>query len=132
MTMTDPIADYLTRLRNAILAQHETVDVPVSRFKIRMSEILKAEGYIEDFTVLDDRKHGVLNIQLKWAGPKDCAIQTLTRESRPGRRVYVKATAIPSVRNGHGVAILSTSRGLVTDRKAREMGVGGEYVCSIF
>ncbi|NUN12693.1 MAG: 30S ribosomal protein S8 [Myxococcales bacterium] len=132
MTMTDPIADYLTRIRNAVMANRSSVDIPASRVKIHMTEILKDAGYIDDYTVLDDRGQGVINIDLKWHRHRENAIKALRRESRPGQRRYVKAEEVPKIRNGHGIAIISTSRGLLSDSQARKMGVGGEYICSIY
>ena len=132
MAMTDPIADYLTRIRNALMAQHEAVSVPASKIKVRMTEILKEEGFISDFQLLDDKIQGLIHIDLKWFGPKEGAISCLQRESRPGRRLYVKSSEVPKVRNGHGIGIISTSQGLMTDRTARSRGVGGEYICSVY
>lgn len=132
MTMTDPIADFLTRIRNAVMAKHDSVDIPASRVKIHMTEILKDAGYISDYSVLDDRGQGVISIALKWHGHRESAIKALKRESRPGQRRYVKAEDVPKIRNGHGIAIISTSSGLLSDSQARKMGVGGEYVCSVY
>lgn len=132
MTMTDPIADFLTRIRNAVMAKHDSVDIPASRVKIHMTEILKDAGYISDYSVLDDRGQGVISIALKWHGHRESAIKALKRESRPGQRRYVKAEDVPKIRNGHGIAIISTSNGLLSDSQARKMGVGGEYVCSVY
>jgi small subunit ribosomal protein S8 len=132
MTMTDPIADFLTRIRNAILAKHDSVEIPKSKMKLRLAQILKDEGFVEDFSVLDDRRQGLIRIELKWNSPKECAIQKLVRESRPGRRLYVKADQIPKVRNGHGIAIISTSQGVLSDNQARALGMGGEFICSIY
>jgi len=132
MTMTDPIADFLTRIRNATRSHFDTVDIPSSKMKLRLAKILKEEGYINDVNVLDDGINGLLHIELKWMDPRTNAITVLQRESRPSRRCYVDSQSLPCVRNGHGVAIISTSRGLMTDAKAREMGVGGEFVCSVY
>ena len=132
MSMTDPIADYLTRIRNAIMAHHDSVEIPASNLKVRISEILKTQGFIKDFQLLDDRRQGLIHIDLKWNSPKENAIVALQRESRPGQRRYVKGKAIPRVLNGLGVGIISTSSGLMTDREARKHGVGGEYICSIW
>jgi small subunit ribosomal protein S8 len=130
--MTDPIADYLTRIRNAILAHHDSVEIPASKLKIRITEILKGEGFVKDFQLLDDRRQGLIHIDLKWNTPKENAIIALKRESRPGQRRYVKAKDIPRVLNGLGVSIISTSSGLLTDGEARKRGVGGEYICSVW
>jgi len=132
MTMTDPVADFLTRIRNAKQAHFDTVDIPSSKLKKRLAAILKEEGYIEEVSFLDDGINGLLHIELKWMDSRTNAITVLQRESRPSRRCYVNSQSLPRVRNGHGIAIISTSRGLMTDSTARELGVGGEYVCSVY
>ena len=132
MSMTDPVADYLTRIRNALMANFESVEIPNSRVKLRLTEILKEEGYIENFSVLEDQKSGLIHIDLKWLGPKQSAITALERVSKPSQRRYVKGKELPKVRNGHGIAIISTSQGIMTDHSARNLGVGGEYICSVY
>lgn len=130
--MTDPIADFLTRIRNALIAGHDSVAIPTSTMKVRLAEILKEEGYIEDYSVADATPRDNIFIQLKWIAPKRAAITKLRRESKPGQRRYVKGSALPRVRNGHGIAIISTSKGVMTGREARRQGVGGEFICSVY
>jgi len=132
MTMTDPIADMLTRLRNANSAHHDTVDVPSSKMKVRIAEILKAEGYITDFSVADARVGKTLTITLKYGPDRQPALSGLQRISKPGLRKYAKSTELPKVLGGLGVAILSTSSGLLTDRQAAAKGVGGEVVAYVW
>lgn len=129
--MTDPIADMLTRLRNAGGAGHKWVDMPVSKLKTRVAQLLKDNHFVYDFKVLDDGRFGVLRVYLRYheEGP---VIRHLERVSRPGRRRYVRVSEIPRVRNGLGMAILSTSQGLLTDRGARAKGVGGELMALIW
>ncbi|MEX2526867.1 MAG: 30S ribosomal protein S8 [Gemmatimonadota bacterium] len=129
--MTDPIADMLTRIRNAGTAGHRWADMPVSKLKIEMARILKENHFVFDYKVLDDGKHGVLRVYLKYHddGP---IIRHLERVSRPGRRRYVGKQQIPRVRNGLGMAILSTPRGLLSDRSARAEGVGGEVLALVW
>jgi small subunit ribosomal protein S8 len=129
--MTDPIADMLTRIRNAGAAGHRWADMPVSKLKVELAQLLKDNHYVFDFKVLDDGAHGVLRVYLKYseAGP---IIRHLERVSRPGRRHYVGKEDIPRVRNGLGMAILSTSQGIVSDRSARSMGVGGEVMALVW
>jgi small subunit ribosomal protein S8 len=130
--MTDPIADMLTRLRNALLAGHQQVEVPASRVKIRIAKILQSEGFIKGFHVANDGKHGVIRIRLAYGPNKERVISGLQRVSKPGRRIYVTKDRIPWVRGGLGIAILSTSRGIITDKEARRLGVGGEVLCYIW
>ena len=130
MTMSDPVSDLLTRIRNASDARHETVDIPLSRLKLEIARILKEEGYISSFALLRDSKQGTVRIQLRYAG-KDPVISSLERISRPGCRVYAGKTEIPSVLEGLGVCILSTSQGVLTGKQAQEKGVGGEVLCYI-
>ena len=130
MTMSDPVSDLLTRIRNASDARHETVDIPSSRLKLEIARILKEEGYIASFALLQDNKQGTVRIQLRYAG-KDPVISSLERISRPGCRVYAGKTEIPSVLEGLGICILSTSQGVLTGKKAQEKGVGGEVLCYI-
>lgn len=129
--MTDPIADMLTRIRNAGTAGHRWVDMPVSKLKIQVARLLKDNHFIFDFKSLDDGKHGVLRLYLKYHEGSP-VIRHLERVSRPGRRYYVGAEDIRAVRNGMGMAILSTSRGLMSDRTARSAGVGGELMARIW
>jgi small subunit ribosomal protein S8 len=130
MTMTDPVSDLLTRIRNACNARHETVDIPSSKMKMEIARILKEEGYISGFTYVQDNKQGMIRIQLKYAG-KNAVISSLERVSRPGCRVYVGKSDIPSVIGGLGICIMSTSQGIFTGKKAQEKGLGGEVLCSI-
>ncbi len=129
--MTDPISDMLARIRNAIIARHERTEVPVSGVKKNIAEILKREGYIEDFKV-NVGLHPTMTISLKYGQGRRTAIVGMRRKSRPGRRLYVGYDAIPKVMNGVGVAILSTSQGLMTDKQAREKRVGGELLCEVW
>jgi len=132
MPITDPLADMLTCIRNAIMARHGKVDVPASKIKIGVARTLKAEGYIKNYKLIKDRKHGILRIYLKYDEFNEGVIVGLKRMSKPGRRVYVKKKEIPPVLNGMGIAILSTSKGIVTDREASKLDVGGELLCSIW
>ena len=132
MSMTDPIADLLTRIRNAQQASHSTTIVPASRLKQRIVEILKSEGYISDFSRVEKSPQDELEIVLKYGNDGAGVIGGLRRESKPGRRVYVRADEIPRVRSGLGVAIVSTSKGVLPDHAARESRVGGELLCSIW
>jgi small subunit ribosomal protein S8 len=132
--MTDPIADMLTRLRNANLAMHDDVRMPSSKLKESLAEILKREGYIAGYAVTDEsnRPHRVLTITLKYSPERARTISGLRRVSKPGLRVYMKADKVPRVLGGLGVAVLSTSQGLMTDREARRKGVGGEVLCYVW
>ena len=132
MTMTDPIADLLTRIRNAIIARHDLVDVPSSRIKVAIVRILKDEGFIKNFKVSKDNKQGLIRVFLKYADQNAPVINGLERISRPGRRVYQRAADLEPVLSGLGVAILSTSSGLMTDREARRQNLGGEMLCHIW
>lgn len=125
--MTDPIADLFTRIRNGLMVRHPRVDVPGSKMKARIVEILKEEGYIKNFRIYEDNLQGIIRIYLKYAGDKP-VIRGIKRVSKPGRRNYVKRDEIPKVLNGLGLAILSTSSGVMTDEKCREKGVGGEVL----
>jgi small subunit ribosomal protein S8 len=131
MTMTDPVADMLTRIRNAAQAKHETVDIPTSKMKLGVARILKEEGYIANYTVSESEKLGVIRIQLKYAAGKQPLISSLVRVSRPGCRVYADKTKIPTVLGGMGICIISTSQGLLTGKQAQEKGLGGEVLCTI-
>ena len=132
MHITDPIADMLTRIRNANNAKHDTVDVPASNMKKAIAQILLDEGYIKNFQLIDDGTQGVIRVTLKYYAGKEKVISGLRRVSKPGLRVYAKSTNLPKVRGGLGVAILSTSSGLLTDRQAAEKGVGGEVLAYIW
>lgn len=132
MSMTDPIADMLARIRNAIIARKTLVTVPNSSMKTKLAEILKQEGYIRTCDVRPDSKQGILEIELKYDKENRSAIEGLQRLSRPGQRVYASAGDIPKVRNGLGVAVITTSKGLMTDREARAQNVGGEVMCAIW
>lgn len=131
MAVTDPIADLLTRIRNASKAKLFRVDIPASNLKIKIAEILKNENFIHDFSIIKDNKQNVIRIQLKYRNGIS-AISGLKRISKPGLRVYKAADQLPRVLNGLGVAVVSTSKGLLTDRQAREKSVGGEIICHIW
>lgn len=132
MTMTDPIADMLTRIRNALKASHESVDIPSSKLKINIAKVLKSEGYIKNFKMISDGKQGIIKIFLKYDDRGAAIIGGLERVSKPSRRVYSSFDEIPKVLGGYGVQIISTSKGLVTDREARESRVGGEILFSVW
>src|SRR5712691_11885112 len=129
---SDPVADFLTRIRNASRAEHEKVDVPSSKLKLRMAEILKTEGFIKNYRVLEDRKQGMLRVYLKYGAANERMISGLVRVSTPGRRIYVTHERIPSILGGMGVALLSTSRGVLTDRDARKQRMGGEVLAYVW
>jgi small subunit ribosomal protein S8 len=131
MSMTDPVADMLTRIRNACEAGHRRVDVPVSKLKVEIARLLKANHYVQDFKVLDDGRHGLLRVYLRYHGDIP-VIRELRRVSTPGLRRYVKVQEIPRVRNGLGMAILSTPRGLMSDREARTAHLGGELLAVVW
>jgi small subunit ribosomal protein S8 len=131
-TVTDPIADMLTRIRNGSMAEHEKVDIPASKLKVRVAELLKDEGFIKNFRLIEDRKQGILRVYLKYGPGQERVITGLRRVSKPGRRLYVGADKIPSVLGGIGVAILSTPRGVLTDRDSRRLRVGGEVLCYVW
>ena len=132
MSMTDPIADLLTRIRNGQVAKHRTIKVPASKIKVEIARILLAEGYIEDFGVSQDSHQGTIEIDLKYDGAGTPAISGLARVSKPGRRVYRGSGEVPSVLNGLGITIVSTSKGLMTGLRCRRERVGGEVLCSIW
>jgi len=132
MSFTDPIGDMLTRLRNASSARHEKVVIPASRLKLRIAEVLKAEGYIADFVRHDDGGQGAITILLKYTSDREPAFSEIKRVSKPGLRRYVANTEIPRVLNGLGIAILSTSMGVMVDREARKQKVGGELICTVW
>lgn len=129
--MTDPVADLLTRIRNACSAGHRRVDIPVSKLKTEIAKLLRDNHYIQDYKVLDDGQHGVLRIYLKYHG-EDPVIREVKRVSTPGLRRYVKSREIPRVKNGLGMAILSTPQGLMSDRQARQARVGGELIAVLW
>lgn len=132
MSMTDPVADMLTRMRNACLARHRRVDIPVSKLKLEIAKLLRDNHYIQDFQVLDDGRHGLLRVYLKYHNGDQPVIRELQRVSAPGLRRYVGVRQIPRVRNGLGMAILSTPKGLMTDRDARTAHVGGELLAVVW
>ena len=132
MSMTDPIAHMLTKIRNAIMAKKTEVEISSSKVKARIAEILKEEGYIQDVELVPDTKQGILKLSLKYDDHEGSLIDNLQRVSKPSRRVYVAKDEIPSVLSGMGIAILSTSKGVMTDRAARQAGVGGEVICYVW
>ena len=132
MSMSDPIADMLTRIRNASSARHEKVVVPASRLKLRIAEVLREEGYIKDFVRHEDAAQGAITILLKYDADREPAISDIKRVSKPGLRRYVPTDSIPRVLNGMGIAILSTSKGVMVDREARKQKVGGELICTVW
>lgn len=135
MSMSDPISDMLTRIRNAQMRRHKTVSMPTSKLKLAIASVLKEEGYITDFEVVEQNPFSVLQITLKYVGNKKnrrSVITNLQRVSKPGRRIYVGKTDIPWVLSGMGVAIVTTSQGVMTGRKARRLGVGGEVLCKVW
>jgi small subunit ribosomal protein S8 len=129
---SDPIADFLTRIRNASRAEHEKVDIPSSKLKLRMAEILKDEGFIKNFRVIEDNKQGMLRVYLKYGAGSEKIISGIVRVSKPGRRIYVTKDRIPSILGGMGVAILSTSQGVMTDRQVRKQHLGGEVLAYVW
>ena len=129
MSMSDPLADMLTRIRNAGMVRYETVDVPMSNLKVGVAKVLRDEGYIKDYQVIEDNKQGTLRIELKYGPHDEKVINGLRRVSKPGLRKYVKADDIPKVLSGLGISILSTSKGIITDRDARRLRIGGEILC---
>lgn len=130
--MTDPIADMLTRIRNGNNARHETVDIPASNIKKDIAQILLDEGFIKNFDVIDDEKQGLIRVQLKYGNNSEKVISGIKRISKPGLRVYVKNDEIPRVLGGLGIAILSTSKGIMADKEARKEKVGGEVLCYVW
>ena len=130
--MTDPIADMLTRIRNSNNAKHKTVDVPASNIKKEIAQILLDEGYIKSFDFIEDNKQGMLKVELKYTQDGDRVISGLKRISKPGLRVYANSAELPKVLGGLGIAIISTSKGIITDKKARELNVGGEVICYVW
>lgn len=132
MSMTDPIADFLTRIRNANMVRHDSVLVPASKIKMDIAEILKNEGYVRDVEYIEDDKQGVIRVFLKYGSDKERVISGLKRISKPGLRSYVKSDAVPKVLNGLGTAIISTSEGVITDKEARAKGIGGEVLAYVW
>lgn len=132
MTMTDPIADMLTRVRNANTAKHESVDVPASNIKKEIARILLEEGYIKGYDVIEDGKQGLIRLSLKYGKAGEKVITGIKRISKPGMRVYAEKESVPKVLNGIGISIISTSKGIVTDKQARALGIGGEVICYVW
>jgi len=132
MTMSDPIADMLTRIRNANMVRHEKLELPASNIKTQIADILKREGFIRDYEVIKDDKQGVLRMFLKYGAEDERVITGLKRISKPGLRVYAKADELPRVLNGLGIAVVSTSKGILTDKEAREQAIGGEVLAYVW
>ncbi len=132
MSMTDPIADMLTRIRNANIARHDRVEIPASRLKEEIARILQEEGYIRNYRYLEDRRQGILRIYLKYSKDRERVISNIRRISKPGRRIYVGKSDLPRVLNGLGIAILSTSRGVMTAAQCKRENVGGEVLCYVW
>lgn len=132
MSFTDPVADFLTRIRNGIKARHQKVDVPTSKLKLEIARILKEEGYIANFKSTEENGKKVLRVYLKYGNDNNAAISNLSRVSRPGCRVYVGHTEIPRVLGGLGINILTTPKGVMTGRQARKEGLGGEILCEVY
>ena len=132
MVMTDPIADFLTRIRNANMVMHEKVEIPASKTKIALAEILKNEGFIKDYEQVEDGEQGIIRVYLKYGPNREKVISGLKRISKPGLKVYCKKDEIPKVLGGLGIAIISTSKGIVTDKEARKLGLGGEVICYVW
>ena len=132
MVMTDPIADFLTRIRNANMVMHEKVEIPASKTKIALAEILKNEGFIKDYEQVEDGKQGIIRVYLKYGPNREKVISGLKRIRKPGLKVYCKKDEIPKVLGGLGIAIISTSKGIVTDKEARKLGLGGEVICYVW
>jgi small subunit ribosomal protein S8 len=132
MEMPDPIADFLTRIRNANMVMHEKVEIPASKTKIALAEILKNEGFIKDYEQIEDGKQGIIRVYLKYGPNREKVISGLKRISKPGLKVYCKKDEIPKVLGGLGIAIISTSKGIMTDKEARKHGLGGEVICYVW
>ena len=132
MAVTDPIADMLTRIRNAHLARHEHVLIPASKLKLEIAKVLKGQGYIQKYDLVDDKRHGQIRVHLRYDQDGKPVITGLRRVSRPGMRIYVDAKRVPRVMGGLGISVLSTSRGVLTDRDARRQRVGGEVICQVW
>lgn len=132
MSLTDPIADMLTRIRNAATSHKKEVAIPSSRMKVEIAKILKDEGYIKNFKVIDNNRQGTLHVALKYADEKNNVISGLKRVSKPGCRIYCRGDQIPKVLDGLGIIIISTSQGIITGKKCGELGIGGEVLCQIW
>ncbi|MFW6147381.1 MAG: 30S ribosomal protein S8 [Thermodesulfobacteriota bacterium] len=132
MTMTDPIADMLTRIRNALIASYDEIEIPGSKMKTDIAKILKYEGYIRNYKLVKDDKQGMIIMYLKYNEDKSPVIRGLKRISKPSRRIYARSKKVPSTLNNLGTTIVSTSRGVMTDREARKAGIGGEIICSVW
>ncbi len=132
MTVTDPIADMLTRIRNAIMARHDTVEVPSSRMKLAIARILKEENFIKDYEVLRNKPHREIKLYLRYTDENQPVISGMERVSKPGLRVYVQKKEVPRIYGGLGIAIVSTSKGVRTGQQAWEMGIGGEFLCNVW
>jgi len=132
MTMTDPVADMLTRIRNANTAGHASVEIPASKMKKNIAEILVKEGYIKGYELVENDKQGIIKVQMKYGADKQKVISGIKKISKPGLKVYAKSSDVPKVLGGLGVAIISTSSGLITDKEARSTGVGGEVICYVW
>lgn len=132
MTMTDPIADMLTRIRNANTVGHATVDIPTSKMKKSIADILVNEGYIKGYDIINEGVQGTMRVQMKYGAGKEKVISGIKKISKPGLKVYVKSNEVPKVLGGLGVAIISTSSGIISDREARKLGVGGEVICYVW
>ena len=132
MRLTDPVADMLTRIRNAVSARHQKVDVPASKLKLEIARILKEEGYISNYKASEEEGHKIVRIYLKYGNNNEATISNVARVSRPGCRVYVRRTEIPRVLGGMGINILTTPRGVMTGRQARKQGLGGELICEVW
>ena len=132
MTMTDPISDFLTRLRNALKSRHETVDIPISKMKVEVARLMKEEGFIDNFKAMEDKTQGTLRLYLKYGPENENIINGLKRVSRPGRRVYVGGDEISNVMGGYGINIISTSKGILTGKEAKRQNIGGEIICEVW
>jgi small subunit ribosomal protein S8 len=132
MTMTDPIADMLTRIRNANTAGHDTVEIPASKMKKAIAQILLDEGYIAGFDVIEDGKQGIIKVTMKYGAHNERVISGIKKISKPGLKVYANAEDVPRVLGGLGIAIISTSKGIISDKEARKLGVGGEVICYVW
>ena len=128
MSMTDPIADMLTRIRNALMANHDKVNIPISKVKADIAILLKEEGYIKNYKLIKNKKQGIIRVYLKYDNDNNNIIQGIQRISKPGNRIYVSKNRIPKVLNGLGIALISTSRGVLSDRTCRQEGIGGEVI----
>ncbi len=132
MSMSDPLADMLTRIRNGVKARFDSVDIPLSKLKVGVAKVLKEEGYVNDYHIIDQGVQGTLRVDLKYGPNSELVLTGIRRVSKPGLRQYKKSSNIPKVMSGLGVGILSTSHGVVTDRKARELNIGGELLCEVW